>query len=61
MAAKTYIPTLVFWAHFGHKYATRWQDKLTASLTTEQIACLTAWISATATLLACITKPAVLP
>lgn len=57
MAKRTYIPGLNFWAHFSYKYSTRWQAKLQASLSSEQYACLVAWISATATLLICLGSP----
>jgi len=55
--AKTYVPTLVAVARVSHKYGTRWQDKLAASLTSEQYTCLLTWIAATAALLQCITAP----
>jgi len=57
MASKTYIPQLLFWAKFSHKYMTRWQTKLEANLTTEQYACLTAAISALQALLICVGAP----
>ncbi len=55
--SKTYVPTLVFVARLGHKYGTRWQDKLAANLTPTQYTCLLTWIAATASLLSCITSP----
>lgn len=54
MAVKTYVPTLKFWLHFGHKYATRWQSKLEASLSATCYSKLLTWISATADLINCI-------
>jgi len=59
--ARTYIPQLSFWAHFGHKYATRWQPKLEQSMTSDQYTCLLTWISATAALLICLGAPTIDP
>jgi len=58
MAQKTYIPTLIFWAKFGHKYATRWQAKLAGNLSSDCNTALVNWIAATATLLICLGTPA---
>jgi hypothetical protein len=52
MATKTYVPQLRVVLNIAHRYATRWQPKLEASLTEEQYACLVDVITAIATCLA---------
>jgi hypothetical protein len=59
--AKTFIPSAVDTAGVLHKYLTRWQPKLEAGLTTEQVTCLTTLITALAGFLACVTKPPISP
>lgn len=59
--AKTYIPSAVDGANLLHKYLTRWQAKLTAGMTSDQIACLGSLITSLAAFLVCVTKPADTP
>lgn len=55
---KTYVWGAVTAAEATHKYLTRYQPKLSATLTTDQVTCLVNLIAALATFLACVTKPA---
>jgi hypothetical protein len=48
MTTRTYIPELKAVLSEAHRYATRWQPKLEAGLTTEQYNCLVATIEAIA-------------
>ncbi len=59
--AKTYIPGAVDVATLSHRYLTRYQSKLTAGATTDQILALTELITCLATFLSKWLKPAVLP
>jgi hypothetical protein len=58
MAKKTYVPTFqFFWLHFSYKYATRWQTKLEANLSSACYTALLEWIAKTAELLICLGSP----
>lgn len=46
MAARTYVPHLIFVLSVAVKYAKRWQNKLQGTLTTQQYQCLVASIEA---------------
>jgi hypothetical protein len=59
--AKTYIPSAVNVAHVAHKYLSRYQAKLTAGATTDQIAALSDLIACLAAFLAKWLKPTPLP
>jgi hypothetical protein len=48
MASKTFVPGLRLVLGTAHKYGTRWQPQLSASLTTEQYSCLVSTLSAIA-------------
>jgi len=48
MANRTYVPVLRIVLGRAHRYATRWQPKLQASLTEPQYTCLVAVIAALA-------------
>lgn len=55
MARKTYTPTLLeHWLHFSYKYATRWQPKLQANMSSTCYSKLLTWITATADLIICL-------
>lgn len=51
---KTYIPTLRVVVASAYRYGSRWQPKLEAGMTTEQIACFVTWLSATLALIGCL-------
>jgi len=55
--AKTYIPSAVTIADQAHKYLTRYQAKLTAGATTQQVAALLDLIACLATFLNNWIKP----
>lgn len=46
MAFKTYVPGLRFVLKTAHKYGTRYQNALSAHLTTEQYTCLLSTLQA---------------
>lgn len=48
MAKRTYEVGLLLALNRTYRYATRWQNQLSANLTTAQLACLTAVIDAVA-------------
>lgn len=52
--AKTYVPTLRVVASSAYRYMTRWQPKLEANLTPEQIICLGNAITAILALINCL-------
>lgn len=52
MAFRTYVPALRVVLYAAHRYATRYQSKLSAALTTEQYTCLVSTIQALADCLA---------
>lgn len=54
--SKTYIPGLRFVLGQAHKYGTRWQTQLAATLTEEQYNCLTSTLTAIAACLALLGK-----
>lgn len=59
--AKTYIPGAVDIVEGSYRYLTRYQSKLTAGATSDQILALTELIACLATFLTKWFKPAVLP
>jgi hypothetical protein len=59
--AKTYIPGAVDIATTTHKYLSRWQSKLTAGATTDQITALVELIACLASFLSRWHKPTVNP
>jgi hypothetical protein len=61
MAQKTYVDGLRAAAFVAHKYATRYQSQLSASLTADQYAALIDFITCVAALLAKLGKNTVTP
>jgi len=57
MAFKTYVPGLVLIFKTAHRYATRYQAKLSVILTAPQYTCLLSTIQALADCLAVIEAP----
>jgi hypothetical protein len=57
MPTKTYIPQLLKEFSEAHRYGTRWQEQLHASLTTAQYTCLLDALTAIASCLAAINAP----
>jgi hypothetical protein len=55
--AKTYIPGWLDKLNKTSKYGTRWQTKLEAGMTPEQLACFQAVLQAVASCLLVIPKP----
>lgn len=58
---RTYVPGLIFILRAAHKFATRYQQQLSTTLSTEQYACLVSTIQALADCLALILPPETLP
>jgi hypothetical protein len=51
---KTYVPTLRVVAASTYRYMTRWQPKLEANMTEDQITCLVNAIAAVLALIQCL-------
>jgi len=58
---KTYIPGLRLVLKTAHRFATRYQSKLSGSLTSEQYTCLVSTIQAIGDCLALLGEPTIAP
>lgn len=61
MAFKTYVPGLRLVLYAAHRFATRYQARLSGSLTSEQYTCLVSTIQALADCLALLGETPITP